>query len=122
MDSISIATAKQIREMLGATHLVIFATGDDKVQHVATHGETRQQAKEAADLGNQLKETLGWPEHMCKATPVERRCGNCAYWKKDYGTYCFNGWTGDGSEGYCQYEIKRVKTGIKDFCHHFEPK
>ena len=29
-------------------------------------------------------------------------CDECKFWKKDYGTWCFNGWTGmDRSDGHC---------------------
>ena len=122
MDSISIATAKEIRETLDATHLVIFAVGADGVQHVATHGATAQNAQQAADAGNRLKTALGWPEKLCTTKPLARRCENCAFWKVDYGMHCMNGWTGDGSEGYCRYEVKQVKTAKDSICHHFEPR
>jgi len=36
MDAITIAKAKEIRESLGATHLVLFAVGADGQQHVKT--------------------------------------------------------------------------------------
>lgn len=120
--NISITQAKSIRESLGATHLVIFAVGEDGRQHVATHGKTEKNAQEAADAGNQLKTALGWSKDLCDAKPLLRKCENCAYWKQDWGFYCFNGWSGDGSEGYCQYEVEQVKTSKDSKCHRFEPR
>jgi hypothetical protein len=121
MNAIKISDAKRIREELGATHLVIFAVGADGVQHVATHGETRQHAKQAATAGNNLKKALGWPANLCADQPLPRTCKNCAYWKADWGTHCFNGWSGDGSTGYCKYEPQQIKTAKDSTCHHFEP-
>jgi len=118
---ISIAQAKHIREMLNATHLVIFAV-DDNGQHVATHGATEAQAREAAQAGNNLKSALDWPENLCRDKPLQRKCSNCTFYKPDYGIHCFNGWTGDGSKGHCLFEPTRVATTADSKCHHFEPK
>ncbi len=121
MKRISISTAKAIRETLGASHVVIFAIGDDGQQHVATHGATRQNAKEAAKAGDKLKTALGWPAELCKSTPLERVCQNCAYWKADWGIHCFNGWSGDGTKGHCHYEPTRIEAVNNSTCSHFEP-
>lgn len=122
MSAISISKAKEIRESLGATHLVIFSVDEDGTQHVATHGQTDKNAAEAAAAGNNLKRALKWDESLCNAKPLERRCENCIYWKADYGAWCFNGWSGDGSSGWCQYDPGKVKTAKGDRCHNFEPK
>lgn len=121
MDNITIAKAKAIREDLGATHLVIFAVAADGQQHVATHGDTKVHAREAAQGGNNLKTALGWPENLCQSKPLPRECKNCVFWKADYGTHCFNGWSGDGSTGWCRWEPQHVKTAKDDLCGHFEP-
>lgn len=121
MNSIKISKAKRIREELGATHLVILAVGSDGVQHIATHGETRKHAKQAADAGNKLKKALGWPVSLCTEQPLPRTCKNCAYWKADWGIHCFNGWSGDGTKGYCHYEPTRIATANDSTCHNFEP-
>lgn len=88
---ITIAQIKEIREQLGATHLVIFAVDSEGQQYVATHGQTQKQAKEAATAGNKLKSALGWPEDLCKSKPLPRVHENCAYYKQDWGYHCFNG-------------------------------
>lgn len=121
MNPISISKVKEIREDLGATHLVIFAVDSDGEQHVATHGQSEKDAKQAADAGNNLKAALGWDIELCKSRPLPRICKNCQYWKVDYGFHCFNGWTGDGSEGYCRFEPKHVKTTRDNTCGFFSP-
>jgi len=118
---ISISTAKSIRESIGATRLILFAVTDDGTQHVVTHGKTRLDAKESAKMGNQLKTALKWPEGMCKDSPLPRLCKNCAYWKADYGIHCFNGWSQDGSTGFCRVEPTHIKVAEDNTCHYFEP-
>ena len=119
--SISISQAKSIQEILGATHVVIFSM-DKNGQHVATHGETEQHAIEAAKAGNNLKSALGWPDDLCKSSPLPRTCGNCTFYKPDYGMWCFNGWSGDGSNGRCLVEPSVTRVGKEHGCRHFEPK
>jgi hypothetical protein len=119
---ISIATAKEIRESIGATHLVIFAIDKDHREHVATHGETESDAREAAIAGNKLKKALGWPDEHCHAKPLNRCCDNCTYWKADYGIHCFNGWSGDGSTGWCRLNPTHVKVERDNKCQFFSPK
>jgi len=80
---IPIAKVKEWREQIDTTHLIVFAIGRDGKQHVATHGETEQNAKEAATAGNKLKGALGWPETLCRALPLERLCKNCVFYKPD---------------------------------------
>ena len=120
---IKIAQVKAWREDIDATHLVVFAIDREGRQHVTTHGETEQNAQEAAKAGNKLKAALGWPEDLCRAKPLERVCKNCAFYKPDYGIHCFNGWSGDGSSGRCLYQSHlRVATKADDQCADFEPK
>lgn len=121
MKPISISQVKSIREMLGATHVVIFAA-DGEEQHVATHGATEVQARQAAQAGNKLKAALGWPENLCRDTPLERKCANCTFYKADYGTFCVNGWSDDGSRGYCLFQPGKIPTQAESKCHNFEPK
>jgi len=122
MSSISIAEAKRIREEHGLTHIVIFGVSLDGQQHVTTHGKTQTNAKEAADAGNRLKSSLGWPENLCKEKPIPRVCRNCAFWKADRGYWSFNcGWSGDGTKGFCHLEPKSIPKNHDDLCRHFEP-
>lgn len=101
---IPVSSAQKIRESLGVTHLVIFAVDKDGVQHVATAGGTEKEANQAAEAGNNLKTSLGWPAELCNSKPIQRICKNCAFYKPDYGYHCFNGWTKDGSDGECEYD------------------
>lgn len=119
--SIPIAAVKEIREQLGLTHLVIFGVGADGVQHVATHGDSEQQAREAATAGNNLKKSLGWPDNLCHDKPLARQCANCVYYKPDYGIHCFNGWSGDGSRGDCLVEPGAKRVAKEHSCMHFSP-
>ena len=80
---ISIKEAKQIREQLGATHIVIFAIDKDG-NHVISHGESISQSKEAAEWGNKLKLALGWPLQLCKSKSLERICSHCDFWQRGY--------------------------------------
>ncbi len=120
---ITIAQVKRWREEIDATHLVVFAIGRDGRQHVATHGETEVNSRDAAEAGNTLKMALRWPEDSYRAKPLARLCKNCAFYKPDYGTWCFNGWTGDGSHGHCMFHASRarVRTTAEDKCGDFEP-
>jgi len=113
MKTISIPKVKAIREDLGATHLVVFAIAENGQQHIATHGKTQVNANEAAKAGNKLKVALGWPGDLCTAAPLERKCKNCDFYKPDYGIHCCNGWSQDGSHGFCLYEPKE-QTQIKN--------
>ena len=83
--TIPISEAKNIREQLGMTHVVIFAVDKNGKQYVVTHGETIHNAKEAAKAGNKLKDVLGWPKDLCKSTPLPRIHKNCIYYEADYG-------------------------------------
>lgn len=118
---IPIARVKELREELGLTHLVIFGVEADGTQHVATHGDTEPQAREAATAGNRLKASLGWPTGLCKDRPLERICQNCVFFKPDYGMHCFNGWTGDGSRGDCLTEPSVRRVAKEHSCHLFSP-
>ena len=119
--NIPISQAKAIREMLGARQIIIFAR-DDKETCVATHGKSRADSIDAASGGNALKKHLGWPDHMCHDKPMRRVCENCTFYKPDFGTWCFNGWSGDGSQGHCLVEPSVSRVGKDSGCHYFEPK
>ena len=80
---ITIKKIKELRESFGFTHLVLFGICKGGKQHIATHGETMENAKEAAEMGNRLKAILNWPEDLQKAEPLRRICGNCFYWVKE---------------------------------------
>lgn len=52
---------------------------------------------------------------------IPKICKNCTYWKQDWGTWCANGWSGDGTKGYCQWDIETVMISQDRTCGHFEP-
>lgn len=53
----------------------------------------------------------------------DRMCGNCYFYEPDYSTWCFNGWTGDGSIGYCCVEPRKVTVLAERIaCHYFMDK
>lgn len=123
MKNMPISKAKEIREELGLTHIVIFGVDEDGNQYVATHGLSDQNAREAAIAGNKLKTALGWPENLCKDKPLARVHKNCAFYKQDFGMHCFNGWTGDGREGYCLAfpDSRKKYDGEEHGCIYFQP-
>lgn len=50
-------------------------------------------------------------------------CSGCFWWKKDYGMWCFNGWSGmDRNDGHCHFEPKRIPTRGNDYCSHWKDK
>ncbi len=112
--------AKDLRESVGATHIIIYAVMPDGEQCVATSGGTAREARQAADAGNKFKTALGWPEDLCKDRPAPRLCKNCAFWKVDRGIFTATGWTGDGDRGWCHLEPKEVRKSADSLCHYFE--
>ena len=118
---IPVSYVKKIREEIGASHLIIFAVSPDGANHVATHGESPRNARQAAVFGNKLKKELGFPADLCRSTTIERICKKCSYWKPDYGTWCFNGWTGDGTQGHCHLEPTPISKPADSICSHFMP-
>lgn len=117
---IKIKEIKQIREQFDFTHVVILGISRDGSQHVATHGETIVQAKEAATMGNQLKRQLKWPEEFCNSIPLERKCENCSYWKRkkiDHSERIPENWSGK-----CMLNPDPSLRHDKDIaCRNFEP-
>jgi hypothetical protein len=119
---IGINKVKEIREDLNMDQLIIIGVDSEGIQHVSTHGNTIKDANDAAKLGNIIKEYLGFPKELCKSVPIERICYNCTYFTPDYGTWCFNGWSGDGSNGKCGVDPKLVYTNKdRKACIYFSP-
>ena len=114
--AITIAQAKKIREELGLSHLVIFGITPDGYYHVATHGETRRNAEEAAKAGNNLKTALGFPQEKCQSKPVERKCSNCEFFNQHHGC---TGWLTTGD---CCLQNVKLEKRVDEFCKKFIPK
>lgn len=122
MKTIPLSKAKNFMEANGLTHVVIFGVYPDGSQCVATYGQTKQNANEAARAGNNLKKQLGWPENLCRSQPLRRICRNCDFYKPDYGIHCVNGWTDDGSRGKCMVTAVPAWRKAEDrACSLFEP-
>lgn len=67
---IPIKTAKEIANNLGYSQVIIFAyDGSTGIQSICTFGKTKSDCETAADSGNKLKKTLGWPDEFCHAKP-----------------------------------------------------
>ncbi len=113
---ISIKKAKEIREELGLTHLVIFGIDNDGDQYVVTHGESKYHARQAAAMGNNLRQNLGWHEKYCHEKPLERICGNCEFVNDSV--------SGSGAHWYsCIFEVTPVSVeSSRKACGNFEPK
>lgn len=45
-----------------------------------------------------------------------RKCKTCIWFKEDWGTWCFNGWSKDGRTGYCHYEPQAISKSCDDVC------
>jgi hypothetical protein len=115
---IKINEAKEIREQLNLTHVVIFGVDKEGKQHVATHGKSKGQAIEAATLGNSLKNELNWPKQLCKSTPQERICKLCDYFKRGY--HRPGDVIEDNKKGLCMYSPEPIPRYEKDIaCHNF---
>jgi proline racemase len=116
---ITVKQTKEIRELLGLSHIVIFGVTSDNNNLVSTHGKTVNQAKEAAHYGNVIKKALGWPLQLCKSEPLERICRNCDY----YQWYKPQFENQNALAGSCMYQPNPIDRKPKDrACSNFEPK
>lgn len=117
---IPIKEAKRIREELNLTHLVLFGIDKDGAHHICTHGGSFLQAKQAADYGNNLKRSLGWPERLCQSKPLPRICDNCSFFDDLHAPGCRNL---DPTSGRCYHgPVSIVRNSHDIACNHFEPK
>jgi hypothetical protein len=67
-DCVTISELQEIATRHGYTHIVMLSLKPGNFQFVATFGETIEQSDQAAQMGNRLKDLLGWPERL-HATP-----------------------------------------------------
>ena len=59
---------------------------------------------------------------MCKNI-MNKICETCRYYKPDFGTWCFNGWSRDGTDGKCMLEPKPIYRKSADIaCKYYEKK
>lgn len=115
-----IKDVKKIREQFNFTHVVIFGIDEEGGQQVATHGKSRTESEQAADMGNRLKKELHWPQSLCNAKPLERICENCSFFQRGYHR------PGDviqaNMHGTCMFNPEPSRRYEKDrACGQFEP-
>jgi len=56
---------KQLSEKYGLSHIIMLAHGrEPHREHIVTYGQSIREAMQAAEFGNRLKESLGWPESL----------------------------------------------------------
>ncbi len=60
---ISIKSLKELSQQYNLDHIIVFAT-EGKEQFIATFGRNLQECDEAAQFGDKLKDTMGWPESL----------------------------------------------------------
>jgi hypothetical protein len=121
MEKITIASVKRYREQLGATQLIVFALDAEGGQHVATHGLSGAESKQAAQLGDQLKRLLQWPEPV-STEPLVRQCRNCSFYKRSKPALAMYGPSSTTDYGQCLVEPKLVeRLGHDHCCRHFDP-
>jgi len=124
--NIPIAKAKKIREELGFNELIIFGVDQEGVEQVATHGKSQEDARMAAKRAEKIKEAMGWPEPMRKATPLPRKCKNCEHFRGHAATMDYRAFGPDGSgkerKGKCLYDRAEIEKHEDDRCHDFSPK
>lgn len=60
---ISTNAVKAFAKELNLTHLIILAH-DGKLSHIVSYGKTTEQAGQAADFANKLKDAVGWPKSL----------------------------------------------------------
>ena len=61
---IPISALKEFAQKYGYDHVIVFATGPNRMQYVATYGRTLEACDQAAQFGDKLKDGLGWPESL----------------------------------------------------------
>lgn len=63
------------------------------------------------------------PETKTPTQNIKPVCKNCIYYEPDYGIFCVNGWSKDGSKGYCNLEPKKIfVAGTRIGCRYYERK
>lgn len=110
---------KKIREKLGYTHIVILGIDAEGTQHVSTHGLSKRNATEAADMGNQMKKELHWSVNT-NSKPLERICSHCDFWQR--GHHRPGERIQENQNGKCMFNPESVLRYEKDIaCGQFLP-
>lgn len=69
---IPINKAKEISKEFNCSKVIIYAIEDDWTEHVVTYGESKRDCLDAAEMGNDIKRLMGWPEEECHAKPDKK--------------------------------------------------
>lgn len=67
---VPISAVKQLAKDQGLKQVIVMAW-DGRLMHVVTYGETTEDCDQAAQGGDLLKKTLGWPEHKAYPSRVK---------------------------------------------------
>lgn len=68
---IPIVDAKSIGEKRGYNQVIIVAWDENTgITSVCTWGKSLKDCSQAAEGGNLIKKTLGWPDELCHAKPA----------------------------------------------------
>ena len=65
---VPIDDVKNLANKWGLTHCIVFGW-DGKNEQVLTWGHDIPESAQAADFGNKLKDTLGWPKNLHRQPP-----------------------------------------------------
>jgi hypothetical protein len=82
-----IIRAKEIAEAYDLSMVIVIGIKDCGTQHITTFGKSKNSSLKIADIGNQIKKFLGWPEKRCHAEPLKRVCENCDFFEQTEKTY-----------------------------------
>jgi hypothetical protein len=67
---IEINKAKEIANEYNYDEVIILAIdNENRKQHVTTFGKKKSECIDAANIGNEIKRLMGWPEKDCNAKP-----------------------------------------------------
>jgi hypothetical protein len=69
---IPITKAKEISEEFNCTKVIIYAIDSEGYEYVTTYGESKRDCLDAAEMGNDIKRLMGWPEEECHAKPDKK--------------------------------------------------
>jgi hypothetical protein len=117
---ITINQTKDIRKALDLSQIIILGISKDRTMHVSTHGETKADAREVAEMGNKLKTLLEWPKNLCNDKPLERICKHCSFFQYNY--HVPGSRIESNAEGKCMFNPEPTRRKEEDrACNNMEP-
>lgn len=74
MKTVPIRVAKQIAKEFDCDQVIVLAWSKKTgMTHVVSYGKTTLDCDQAAGAANKMKKALGWPDHLCEATPARMK-------------------------------------------------